>query len=101
MSDTAKVGNVGTRLLLENERVRVWEMDLAPGEASDLHHHGLDYVLCIVEGTTIDADSPDGTTFHGTVEPGRAYFIRRGGTETAVNRSATRFREIIVELKDP
>jgi len=27
-------------------------------------------------------------------------FVPRGGTERAVNRSATRFREILVELKD-
>ena len=25
------LGDVATRLLLENDRVRIWEMDLAPG----------------------------------------------------------------------
>src|SRR4029077_20339225 len=33
------LGNVATRLLLENERVRIWEMDLAPGTRSDTHRH--------------------------------------------------------------
>ena len=100
MPDTAPTRNVGTRLLLENDRVKIWEMLLEPGESSDLHQHTLDYVLCILEGTSIDADPPDGKTFHGTVAPGKVYYVTRGGTERAVNRSDTRFREIIVELKD-
>jgi predicted metal-dependent enzyme (double-stranded beta helix superfamily) len=97
---TAELGNVGTRVLLENERVRVWEMVLQPGESSALHRHTLDYVLCIVEGTSIDADHPDGTTRHGSVRPGQVFFLKRGGIERAVNRGATRFREILIELKD-
>jgi hypothetical protein len=36
---------VGTRLLFANEVVRVWEMSLAPGEASPLHRHRCDYVI--------------------------------------------------------
>ncbi len=31
-----KLGDVAIRVLFENERVKVWEMDLAPGESSDL-----------------------------------------------------------------
>lgn len=99
MSETA-LANVGTRLLLENDRVRIWEMSLAPGESSDLHHHATDYVLCILEGTSIDADSPDGTTLRGRVKPGAVFYVKRGGTERAVNRGDTRFREVIIELKD-
>ena len=41
-----QLGNVANRLLFENERVKVWEMDLAPGESSDFHEHTLPYVLC-------------------------------------------------------
>ena len=36
---------VGTRLLFENEVVRVWEMKLAPGDASPVHRHRCDYVI--------------------------------------------------------
>ena len=100
MSTTSEFGNVGTRVLLENARVKIWEMLLEPGESSDLHEHTMDYVLCIVEGSGIDADRPNGETFHGRVQPGQVFYIKRGGIERAVNRSHTRFREIIVELKD-
>ena len=100
MSTTPQFGNVATRLLLENERVKIWEMLLEPGESSDLHRHTMDYVLCILEGTSIDADPPDGKTLQFRIEPGKVFYVKRGGTERAVNRSDTRFREIVIELKD-
>ena len=100
MLEAAQLGNVATRLLFENERVKVWEMRLEPGESSDLHRHTLDYLLYILEGTSIDADRPDGESLRFPVEPGHLFFVPRGGTERAVNRSGTRFRELLVELKD-
>ena len=100
MSQQPALGNVGTRVVLENDRVKIWEMRLEPGESSDLHRHTLDYVLCILEGTSIDADRPDGESFRARVAPGDVFYVERGGVERAVNRSATRFREFIVELKD-
>ena len=38
-TDQRTFGDVGTKLLFENERIRVWEMRLAPGERSQLHEH--------------------------------------------------------------
>ena len=95
-----ELGDVATRLLLENDRVKIWEMLLEPGESSDLHRHTMDYVLYILEGTTIDADRPDGMSESYPVRPGQVVYVGRGGTERAVNRSGTRFRELLVELKD-
>ena len=59
------LGDVATRLLFENDRVRVWEMDLAPGERSATHRHDLDYVLVQLEGDRIAADfEPDTAGAH-------------------------------------
>ena len=99
MDQTRRLGDVATRLLFENERVKVWEMLLEPGESSDLHQHSMDYLLCILEGESIDADRADGNSFHLPVEPGDVFYLPRGGTETAVNRSDKRYREILIELK--
>jgi len=100
MTETLELGNVANHLLFENERVKVWEMRLEPGESSDLHRHTMDYVLCILEGESIDADRPGGGTEHYPMTPGQVIFVPRGGTERAVNRSPTRFRELLIELKD-
>ena len=94
------LGGVGTTVLFENDRVKVWEMRLEPGEASDLHRHTLDYLLYILEGTTIDADRPDGSSARYPVTPGQLIFVPRGGVERAVNRSDGRFHELLIELKD-
>ena len=94
-----KLGDVATRVLFENDRVKVWEMDLAPGESSDFHQHRLPYVLCVVEGDTVDADFPNGKSMKIPVKPGQVYFVEPGSKETAVNRSQTRFREFLIELK--
>jgi beta-alanine degradation protein BauB len=102
---TRTLGDVATRLLFENDRVRVWEMDLAPGERSATHRHDLDYVLVQIEGDRIAADfEPDTAGAHrghveGMVEPGKTRFIGRGGVETAVNVGMRRYREILIELK--
>jgi hypothetical protein len=36
---------IGTSVLFENDRVRVWEMPLEPGTSSALHQHHNDYVV--------------------------------------------------------
>jgi len=99
MAEIEPLGDVATRLLFENERVKVWEMLLEPGEASARHEHTMDYLLCVVEGTSVDADA-DGGSVTIPVGPGTVLYVPRGGVERAVNRSGTRFREILVELKD-
>ena len=99
------LGDVATRIILENDRVRIWEMDLAPGERSATHRHGLDYVLVQIDGDRIAAQFEPDTQgalhgwVEGTVEPGKTRYLARGGIETAVNTGARRYREILIELK--
>ena len=97
--EAKKLGDVATQLVFENDRVKVWQMDLAPGESSDFHEHTLPYVLCVVEGDTVDADFANGKSITIPVKPGQVYFAEPGSRETAVNRSSTRFREFLIELK--
>jgi len=100
------LGDVATRVLFENERVRVWEMDLAPGESSAVHEHTLDYLLIQLEGDRIAGIFEDDTngayppgTVEGEVAPGNVIYIEKGGIETAKNTGTQRYREILVELK--
>jgi quercetin dioxygenase-like cupin family protein len=93
------LGDVATRVLFENEHVKVWEMTLAPGEASALHRHDRPYVMCIIEGTRIDADLVGKGHLEIPVQPGSVLFVPPGETERAVNGTDTPFREILIELK--
>lgn len=99
------LGDVGSKLLLENDRVRVWELRLEPGEESDLHEHTLDYVLIQVAGDRIaGVFEADSANHQGVVEaevtPGSAMFLERGNIATARNVGTKPFHEIVVELKD-
>ena len=97
---TEPLGDVATRLLFENETVKVWEMTLAPGEASALHRHDHPYVMCVLEGSRIDADIVGKGRFQIPVQPGSVLFVPPGETERAVNGTDRPFREILIELKD-
>jgi beta-alanine degradation protein BauB len=101
-----ELGDVATRMLFENDRVRIWEMDLPPGGKSAVHRHDLDYILVQLEGDRIagepepDTQGPYNEYVEADVVPGNAIYIERGGIETAVNTGDRRYREILIELKD-
>ena len=69
------LGDVATRVLFENEMVKVWEMTLAPGEASALHRHERPYLMCIVEGARIDAEQLGKGQLQIPVQPGSVLFV--------------------------
>lgn len=61
-AEHAHDGHVGSRLLSENDRVRVWEIRLAPGERWHAHRHVLDYFWTAVNAGTSRQHTADGTT---------------------------------------
>jgi hypothetical protein len=99
------LGGVGTKIVFEDERVRVWVLKLAPGERSDVHQHELDHLLIQVRGDRIAVDpepdtaSPYRDYFDADVIPGMVTFVPKGGIETAVNTGEEPYYEVIVELK--
>jgi hypothetical protein len=106
--DERVFGGIASNVLFENDRVRVWEMSLQPGEESDLHRHELDYVMIQISGDKMgakfepDSGGPWGALGYveGEVAPGNVLFAERGGIEKAVNIGQKPFYEIVVELKD-
>ena len=106
MSDQRSFGGVGNKLVYENDRVRVWELRLEPGQESPVHKHDLDHILIQIAGDKIAlAPEPDTASrykdyLEADVVPGEVAFVRRGGIEVARNIGAQQYREIIVELKE-
>jgi hypothetical protein len=97
------LGEIGTRILFENEHVRVWENVLEPGEESPVHRHDHDYLSIDVEGDRlIHNPLKDGgfPRMEYEVSPGSVIPLRGGVTETAINTGATRFRGLLVEFLD-
>jgi quercetin dioxygenase-like cupin family protein len=92
---------IATRSLFENQEVRVWEMDVAPGETFGLHHHTNDYVLYITGGAHLKVDDKDAGTYDFIGHERSVFYIKAGGTESFRNVSATPFREALIEIKRP
>ena len=61
---------VGSTLLSETAKVRVWEIRLAPGERVGFHRHVLDYFWTSVTGGRGRQHVHDGTTVEYTYQPG-------------------------------
>jgi beta-alanine degradation protein BauB len=101
------LGDIGTKLLIEDGRVRVWEVRLAPGEQGDVHHHLLDHLLVQVAGDRIavvpeaDSEGPFREYLEADVVPGAVVPVRRGGVERARNVGVEDYLEIVIELKHP
>jgi beta-alanine degradation protein BauB len=99
-------GDVGTKVVYEDERVRVWRLKLGPGEESTLHRHELDHLLVQVSGDRIavvpepDTEGPYSEILEADVVPGAVVHVRRGGIERARNVGSQPYLEVIVELKE-
>lgn len=98
------IGGVGSQVLFEDDRVRIWELVLEPGEASDLHEHKHDYYLAIWEGDLVAGVTPKGSpveSFVGIVPPnGNTVPVPKGSVEWAYNVGKKRYREVLIELLD-
>ena len=95
---------VGTEILFENDRVRVWEMLLAPGESCPPHRHVHDHLLLYAEPAEIRA------TFEGRpviqhVEHGCVAYRAVGDAglppHSITNVAGTPSRHFVVELLGP
>ena len=78
-------GCVGTRLLSESERVRVWIIRLAPGERIGFHRHVLDYFWTSVTGGRGRQHVHDGSTVEYTYQPGETRHETYGRGEFKVH----------------
>lgn len=61
---------VGSILISESEKVRVWMIRLQPGERIGFHRHVLDYFWTSVNGGRGRQHVHDGTTVECTYQPG-------------------------------
>lgn len=102
-----ELGPIATRILYEDDEVRIWDQHIAPGETLGKHRHEHDYVLVNLKG-----EGPLHVRFHegsgGALgesldlvpKPGEAMTVPKGHVETAENQGAA-YRAILVEMKKP
>lgn len=93
---------VGTQLLFENDRVRVWDLRLAPGERAGFHRHSHDYFFVVIGGGKLKSVRGDGSDWYETeMGDGEVHFrrIENEDVHDAINVGENAWRNIVVELK--
>ena len=78
-------GCVGSTLLSENDKVRVWIIRLAPGERIGFHRHVLNYFWTSVSGGRGRQHLMDGTTVEYSYQPGETRHETYGDGEYKVH----------------
>ncbi len=91
-------GPPGTSLLFENERTRVWEVLLEPGERLAMHRHDVPYVVITIEGATCLLIAEDGSETTVTLQPGD-WEYKLPEVHELRNIGTTRFRNRFIEFK--
>jgi hypothetical protein len=95
-----KLREIGQRIVLENEYIRVWEINLDPGETIDFHIHFHPYLVVSLGGgeNEIETIFGDKITVH---EPlGSTVFINdMRPVHRLTNRAKVRYLSRLIELK--
>jgi oxalate decarboxylase/phosphoglucose isomerase-like protein (cupin superfamily) len=94
---------VGTTLRFENDRVRVWEIHLEPGQRGAFHIHDQTYFWTVVDPGRGLQRFPDGTFVIRDYEPGETKYLEHSPADSLIhdleNVGSTTMRFVTVELK--
>ena len=94
------LGDIATNVLFENDRVKIWNLIVEPGESSDWHLHSRDYITVVVEGRGLKVEFDDGTVSDSQSEPGTWTYHGEHRPHRVINDRDTRYVNVLVELKD-
>ena len=98
----APSADIGTKLLFENERVKVWEIKLAPSERAPFHRHTHNYFYVCVDPGRVRTRFPNGYYAEGDEDVGNVEFMEHSpdnpGIHDLENVGETTIRYTTVEL---
>ena len=95
---------VGTTAWFENDRIRVWEILLQPGERGPFHAHATNYFWTVVEGSRGLQRFADGTYAVRDYVVGETKYLEQGPDSVLIhdleNVGDSPLRFVTVELLD-
>jgi quercetin dioxygenase-like cupin family protein len=95
-----KLADVGQRVVLENEHVRVWEIRLDPGETHDFHIHYHPYVVISLGGGENEIETIFGQHIQTNEPLGSTVFINdMRAVHRLTNRGKVPYLSRLIELK--
>jgi hypothetical protein len=111
-------GYVGSKVIYEDDRVRVWNFTLAPGQMTSMHRHDNDYHFVAVQPSQLQVWGESGKILFDFRAEGTLGFKIQGDylhpisenvqlpwlvprTHAAKNIGPTTYNEILFETKNP
>ena len=85
-------------LVLENESVRVFKVEVAPHESTLVHRHRHDYIYITLGASEVSNEVEGKPPVHLKLQDGETYFLPGNFAHLARDLAATPFRNITVEL---
>ncbi|MEM7468444.1 MAG: cupin domain-containing protein [Pseudomonadota bacterium] len=109
------MAGVGTTVVFEDEKIKVWEFELEPGEETPVHTHEHEYIFYVLDGTTLQVFDENKNDL-GTLELNDGDVValhldkdelvlrddpsyRIPATHSAKNVGPGRYREMLIETK--
>ena len=96
-ADPAKVASNAYKMVLENERVRLFDVRIKPGDTAKMHGHP-DHLLYVLADGTNRLALPDGTKQVIDLKAGAAIWMPAGQHETT-NIGKSEVHLLVLELK--
>ena len=111
------MAEVGSEKVFENDKVIVWNFELAPGEETPVHTHEHSYMWYTISGASLQVsdengndlgtlDVPTGATYSLKLDNGELEVLSEPGKGMRVparhkarNGGTTPYREVLVEYK--
>lgn len=99
MTET-KYAPVGSRVVFENDKVRVWEIELQAGETLPMHFHELDYVVVSLSDSPTAVEWEDGRReANEQNEPGKITWRSAPHAHALTNIGDKPYHNRLIELK--
>jgi quercetin dioxygenase-like cupin family protein len=96
--DVLVAANKAYHLLLENDKVRVMEVRLKPGEKAPMHNHPNSHVVYVKTDSRLKLTFPDGKDNVVDLKAGQTLWLDAGPHE-AQNAGNTDFDNLVIEVK--
>ncbi|QNP41706.1 cupin domain-containing protein [Lysobacter solisilvae (ex Woo and Kim 2020)] len=97
--DLAMTAGKNAKVVIDNDKVRVIELQMAPGQSTGMHSHGDNIVVFLSSGMAMQTMA-DGTTRAMERKPGEVIWSDPVTHDTK-NTGKAMVRTLIIELKEP
>ncbi len=97
--DPTRVASDVYKLILENERVRVFDVRFKPGQKAVMHTHPA-HVVYVLDDYTLNLEIPEREAQEIPLKAGQTIYME-AGPHAAQNIGKTEGHALVIELKEP